>query len=267
MKEYIKICCMCEKKVKYPHGKRPLICPFCKREWWEKPRTECQLFYLQQDYLKTRDASILTEMYELLKVYARSLVLKILGGKYQMEAILLKEKSHDISVEIISLYLRKPKFKIDKSFGGYLMFKCRQELFGSKNEEDHESLHQIITTKGTDKEIMDALEILGFNSLFTPIINSEFENDQLIQEILSLINRIIKSTQKEIDYIDYTQKNDIAELSIFSLYLLIAIKNKIAGETDFFMNKYYSIFGQEVKKKSEKVLAMIYRILKGESVL
>ncbi len=259
---------MCNIKHTYQHGKKPFLCPNskCQSEWWSLPKTECQLFYLQREYLKTRDPKILVKKYELLKIYSRSLVLKTLGGKYQMDSEILNEKSHDIAIEIVSLYLRKSSFKIDKSFGGYLQFKVKQELFGAKEEESHESLHQVITTKGSNKVILDTLQIFGFNSLFLPNINFKLENEDLVDGVLKIINSAVKGAQKEIDYIDYIDLGDIDNISLFSLYFLVALKNKIAGKTTKFMNKYYSAFGQEVKAKSEKVLADVYRHLKGEAV-
>jgi len=251
---YKKKCGNCGKIVQYKKDEYPLRCPYedCLSKWWDKPPTEVKLFILQDNYLKDRNQQTLSEMYTILKSYSKSTILKMLKGKYKYDSDYLSEKSHDVAVQLITLYLKKPQFKIDNSFNGYLRRKVQQELFGSKKEEKHDSLNQLIKTKGDDKELIEALGVIGYSSLMSQNPSEEiFSSDYYVYEILKIINR----------YIPIIKRKSTA----ISLLTLIGLKNYIQnhGDTSKFMLQYYNVFGLKVQKAIKEIARIIYRSLMG----
>jgi len=252
-KYYRKKCSNCKKIIRYKENEKPKKCEYCQCEWWDKPLTEIQLFTLQKIYLSQgRKQNVLAEMYEILKSYSKSTILKMLKGKYKYDSDYLSEKSHDVAVQLITLYLKKPQFKIDNSFNGYLRRKVQQELFSSKKEEKHDSLNQLIKTKGDDKELIEALGVIGYSSLMPQNPSEEiFSSDYYVYEILKIIDR----------YIPIIKKKSTA----ISLLTLIGLKNYIQnhGDTSKFMLQYYNVFGLKVQKAIKEIARIIYRSLMG----
>lgn len=112
--------------------KNKLICPDCSKLYCNKPKTESQLFILQDEYLINRDEKILNEMYKILIVYCKSLFFKIFKNtpintfevKYYVE--------NAVSLFIEEFYYAKLHYKVIASFAGILILKLKQALYSKK---------------------------------------------------------------------------------------------------------------------------------------
>ena len=132
-------CQTCNHKFKLNEEERVLWkldkfkCPSCGEYYCNMPPTEKELQFLQEGFLKTRDPDTLLKIYEILKNYISSLILKYY-------AIFIKDKedleyySH-ASATILIMNYDNPDFYIKYSFGGYIIWKIRETLF-SKDEID-----------------------------------------------------------------------------------------------------------------------------------
>ncbi len=271
-KYYSKICPVCNLNNKWIRGfDRIYEClnPRCEiPHILCKPDIEKKLFTMQYHYLQDRDEKKLSELYKLMKIYARSLVLKCLSGKFLMEKSLIEEKAHDVAVQLIDLYLRKPEFKINSSFGSYMSFKVKQELFYAKNEEDHESLHTIINTKGTDTEILEAIEAVGYDSLFEQSEDSpeEIFMNKNENNVISTILLHLESLHKKLDE-NYPEQ----KYFVFKTTLLLGVwhfisrnfKDKVEEKFCVKISKYYDVDSKELNKIIQKFMSLIYRLLKN----
>ncbi len=174
-------------------------------ENFDRPETERKLFQLQKNFVESgRDPEKLVPQYKLLCVYARSLILKTLIGKFKLEAPTLLEKSHDVAVELVCLYLKHSDFIIKSSFGSYMNFKVKEILWkASPEEKSHESLQKIISVKGTSKELINLLgSTIPFNNLFSTTEQSpetaylSRNSENIIADIMELIFKLERSLEK-----------------------------------------------------------------------
>ncbi len=251
-KEYIKKCGSCDKKIKYYHGYKPDICPFCKSIYWSKPKTEVKLFELQTLYLAGRDKKILEKMYIILKDYAKSLIFKLVSWSYKYDHKVLDEKCHDSANGIILYYLQKPFFKIDNSFAGYLIKKIKEILYSSHNEDNHESLNMIIQNSN-NQELMDIIGTIGYSNINSTQTTTNIENRSidLAGDILRIISISIDEIKKEFS------------LSI-SLSVLIGVLLFVEHKSELFQTSYYGWRGYEAKKHVEKIKLILSNYLKGK---
>jgi hypothetical protein len=108
-------------------------CPSCGEYYCNMPPTEKELQFLQEEFLKNRSPDSLLKIYEILKKYISSLILKYYS-------VFIKDKedleyySH-VSASILIVNYDNPNFYIEYSFAGYIIWKIRETLF-SKDEID-----------------------------------------------------------------------------------------------------------------------------------
>lgn len=244
-KLYNKICAYCGISISYYRGEKPDNCPSCKKDRWLKPETETRLFLLQKDYLKTRNNEVLSNMYNILKNYASSIIKKMISGKFRYDPEWIEMKAHDAVNSLLEYYLTKSNFKIEQSFGSYLQKKVKQVLYSNKNEEKHESLNQHL--QDTDqKEFQDLVFLNGYKPVFGKTINEYLEmieyRKYFIEDIINLINRqIIKIKEKSI-------------LLAFMTYICLKIFYDKRGKK---LINYYDKFGGSNKKLVDKIVNMI----------
>ena len=115
-------------------------CPICAIDLCILPPTERELRHLQVIYLQTRLNKDLVPMITVLKSYCASLIKKSFSNKIQ-EPGKLEYYVHTAVTFLVEDYLAKPHFNIQTSFGGYLIHKIRQAIWGTKEYDiDAESI-------------------------------------------------------------------------------------------------------------------------------
>jgi hypothetical protein len=248
------ITCCCNKEVVWRHKSKPELCPHCENRYWDKPYTEFKLFTLQEKYLKTRDQKILGEMYKILKLYAKKLIVTMVKGKFYYKAEELEIKAHESACKLIFYYLEKPTFCIESSFGGYLNWPIRNVLYADKNEEGNDSLNCLIDN---EKELDEFLPGLSEVARKKMIVNFE---ENLIDKHSQIVDRLYKIVYKISNKIN--KEYGISE----SLLFLVGLRNKIKGLSDNFMDSFYLYTGLETQKNIDKALFIIYKALKRYSI-
>ena len=102
-----------------------------------KPESEIKLTELQDKWFQTNDKIYLSEMFEIIVNYARSLCLKINRGKVFIDPDRLYGIAVDSAISFMKNYNDKD-FRIHASFAGLLRFKVLENLYGNyKQDEDN----------------------------------------------------------------------------------------------------------------------------------
>jgi hypothetical protein len=241
----------CKQKIIFRHKHKPDHCPFCHEKFYSKPPIEYKLFKLQEKYLKIRDNKILDEMYIILKLYAKKLMIIMAGGKFHFKKEILEIKSHDAACKIIEYYLEKPEFYITNSFGGYLNWPIRNVLYGDKKEEENSSLNCMIDNENELDEYLSTISESARLKMQVNFDENLIDNgNQIMKELSKLIFDINKKINK-----NYSKQS--------ALLYLIGLKNKIKGMNDNFMNSYYLYAGLDTQKNIDNSLFLMYKILKN----
>ena len=147
-----------EKKKKWSANE--CICPICGELWCTLPKTERELKYLQQTYLGTREDDDFLPFLRLMYRYCQSLIKKNYSRKLTFDGALDYYANEAITF-MVEEFLNKPEFKIELSFGGYIMFKIKQTIFNKADFvdehvsldfefEDGNNLHEIIASNSQD---------------------------------------------------------------------------------------------------------------------
>jgi hypothetical protein len=116
------------------------ICPHCDEKWSILPPTERKLKYLQEQYLTTREEKDFVALLQLMYIYTQSIIKKKFAKALKFEGALIYYTNETITI-MVEEYLSKPNFKIELSFGGFLIIKARQAIYNPKQFLDqHTSL-------------------------------------------------------------------------------------------------------------------------------
>ncbi len=254
-KIYEKKCGKCGKIVRYAHRQKPSACPHCGSERFDKPKTEVDLFELQDHYLMSRDDKYLYEMYEILKSYSKSFIYKFLDGKFHFDHETLIQKCHDAAMGIINYYLSKPEFRIDSSFGGYLVHKVREVLYGDAQEDNHDSLNYRMSFHSQSSKGTDGKDVEREDMVFEAIHQEKPKHDteSVINEFMRLINKIVTAA-KEIESIPY------------GIQMLMALYYEISKVPNSFLSDFYSVYGQDMHTKVEASMKEILVYLQDSMV-
>jgi len=254
IKKYSSQCINCEAIVEYNRQEKPKNCPNCgygdNNYEWKKPPTETQLFIIQNKYLKTKDKKYLDEMYLLLRDYAEGKIKKSLNGLIHYDIEKLSEKAHDAATQFIEYYLKKPGFRVDFSFGGFLSWQIKAVLWNKHDQENDKnySLNSLIKESNKEK-----FELNNFVNLFSKenIMSSISHKLDLIRGIEIIISDIMNKLRSEYD-------------TVMSLKVLIGIKNYIEGISDKNKYSYYDKYGRyEIKDFVDKSMMLIYSFIQG----
>lgn len=244
-------CSNCGEIIQYIHKNKPDVCPNCGNVYWNKPLDEFTLFTLQDEYLLTRDNKILTQMYTILKLYAKKLIVKMVKNKFYFSKIELDMKAHDSVNKMMLYYLEKPAFRVGSSFGGYLKWPIRGVLYGEK-AEDNLSLNQLI---GEDVEFGDCLPLES--SSVQEKLQVEFESGFLDSQSKVTENIYNIVCQQIIPFLVKTFSSRLAFLT------LVGISHKLSAKSESFMDSYYLYTGLEVQEYVNTSVAVVYKYLKS----
>jgi uncharacterized ubiquitin-like protein YukD len=94
--------------------------------------TENELMRLQDNFLEAREEKYITKMFEYIRLYARSTLIKRFGS-YILSVRDLNYKAYLTAKEVVIQYYKRKDFRIHDSFGGYIKHKARQVVFSKKN--------------------------------------------------------------------------------------------------------------------------------------
>lgn len=121
-----------------------------------------QLARLQEEYLSHRAPAVLAQMYSVLVQLAANMVRDYWGRRVRrhINKVELRTKAHDIATEFISHYLRKPHFRVNTSFSGYLRNgPWLRVMYGEKKHDQTISIETLSAYIEWEEELLDA-EIL-----------------------------------------------------------------------------------------------------------
>lgn len=219
----------------------------------EKPETEQQLFKLQEQYLKTRDTKIWSEMFGICWSYMQSLIKKRIkkGSKFNNKSFLEKDELDDkttaATLTFMSSYLTRPEFEVGASFAGMMNWTIIGVMYGYTQDDKTMSL-SLETHDDGKVTLADTIS----NSLSTePYKNPE--DDALSVDYCELISELFDELDDVID--DY-------KLSIIArAYVLICLKHpKNRHVKNMFVSKWAPTYKEE--KLLEYVMLEVYNRLK-----
>lgn len=126
------------------------------------PQTELELQRLQRLFLEDKSNKDIREQYFLLlRVYARSIALKVIKRKgIYLSPERVDEISTDATIAVMKQY-EKEGWSISVSFAGVLIWKVYEAMYAQANEEMNSSLNLTFNSDNDSKEIMD---YVGYNS-------------------------------------------------------------------------------------------------------
>lgn len=199
-----------------------LQCPSCKDLYCTLPKTERELHLLQNQFLKNRSEKCLNEMYHLLVPYTKSIILKTYRHVMQHPEDLQYFAENAVSY-LIEEYYAKPNYKVELSFGGLLIFKIKQAIYGKMESE--------IDAISINYEFTDEHEVQYEDPVkYFDEIENTIDKTYLLNNLCRLIFGIE-------DYVDSNYENYIRELAM-SLHLR-------KGEK--YVDRFFQKFGREGK--------------------
>jgi len=242
-------CSNCLEVIKYAFGKKPKVCPKCDDTYWDKPDLERKLFIIQDKFLAAnRDPQVLNEMYPILKIYIIKLIKKTIKGKLLYTKAQIQDKAHDCVSKVIEYYLSKPDFVIEASFGGYSRFPILGVLWGSRKDEDHDSLDFELED---NKEIYDNIDKIGYSSLSSIISNVENDvlnkSEHILDTCVSIVRKVFNTIKSNYDY-------------MIAIITINAFLNSL-HQKESFMKDYYDFFGLDVKQNVEHLRLLFLEYL------
>jgi DNA-directed RNA polymerase subunit RPC12/RpoP len=250
-KKHIKKCGKCEKQVIWEHGSKPALCPHCNAIMWYKPKDECILFNLQEEFKKNRDERILGQMYLKMLPYTRRIITKMLGRTIRFDEDKFEEKVEDATTTLIHYFLRREDFYITESFGFQLLKAAQQQLYRKKQKDiDQREVSY-------DTPIKDGEE----NTFESKITEDSLEDgNKYSRELINISNKVflVQEVSKFIDQIyNAIAKNRGIDEAILSMLLLHHFLN---SKKEKFFDDFYSAFGKNLKEsfELEKIVLLNY---------
>ena len=200
----------------------------------DKPDTEKELFYLQEEFFEKRDqydkevgewikdtskpkptdasTEPWSKMLDIVYNYASSLVKKATKGKKYIDPDDVSDKALEAAFRFMSAYNRKPDFAIGASFAGNLRWKVVEVM----HEDTLLSLNQP-TSYDAQAELLDTLSEADFTHIggMRNVLRSP--EDTLIAESEDIIGEVLDELDQEVG-----KNSKLAFLA--RLYLLINLR-------------------------------------------
>lgn len=187
----------------------------------DKPETEQLLFKLQDEYYGATDDNTKlqkwTEMFQIVKDYARSTVLKKLKSKKFLEPDIVESHANQAAVNFMSQYLYRKNFKCGASFNGVLNYKVIETVYGKKEDDQTLSL-QIENQYGDEFDITSA-QRKSVGLLWGREYDDVEESLENSYTLIDYINELID----DFDSNQFVKKSPILQLKM-RMYLLLIIK-------------------------------------------
>lgn len=282
-------CAYCDEYIKIPHGQKKYwdTCPHCKVKspYILKPRTERELFELQNLYLvnidevlfneyaieikkakserneeiikaheDNMDKQILEKMWILVEEYTGSLMKKMMKKKgFYLENSEFVDRVRQAVFFWYDQFTKKPGFKIEESWAGQLRKKIIQALYSHKHEEMNSSLNDIVHNyKGKETEVIDLLDNFDATLVYGNLSYDPYEESiDLPYEITKILHLIEKHIRK---------MNSKKELRNFQLSL-IGFQHYLNKNT-FKLQKLYELFGNDIKRNVESLKLFVRKYLR-----
>ena len=164
----------------------------------ETPKTELELQELQKKFLADRsDKKVREEYFMLLRVYARSIALKVIKRKgIYLTPERVDEISTDATLAVMKQY-EKEGWSISVSFAGVLIWKVYEAMYSQANEEMNSSLNLTFTDDKDSKEIMD---LVSQNSTL-PWNTRGKDNYDVTENPANVVSREVNVSFDEIHYV------------------------------------------------------------------
>jgi hypothetical protein len=221
----------------------------------DKPEMEQKLFYWQDKFYETDDENnkfaAWTEMFNLVKIYSKSLILQKLKNKKYQDPDIVEEKSVQCALIYMSQYLDKPGFRACASFAGMINPKVLEVLYKPQRDEKHESLNKAISDSET--ELGDMSERFHYEQIFCD--NTVFEPESILykKSLKQTLNRLLGEFDESV------QSEHYRFLIRMYLYLLLKKpKNKHIKACfkktwckDFKMKQLLELFQLELRERLE----------------
>lgn len=210
-----------------------------------KPETELKLDALQADFLETRSKEAWEEMFHLLIIYARSLLLKINKGKVYIPPEKVLAVATDAAMKVLEKY-SDPTFKIQASFAGLLHWKVIESLYGKYKDEINISLNQTVGKRDdgdSNTELGDLQEKAGFSTFLSNQITPE--------ESFPHEGEVIRTVSKLLDEFDEAVSSP--KLSFLGrAYLLLTLRR---SKVRFAATRFLRV--ADITPKEEKTLELL----------
>lgn len=174
-----------EEKQKWQACRMP--CPHCRYTYCSMPETEKVLQILQERYHESnRDIKILHQIQNILKSYARSLVL---AEKSLMVTSLdhLEYFSQLASSFLIEEYFKNADFKINISFGSYLGYKVQQALYSRSEWGAADTLEATGYSLDFETEEISSQYLARSRSDIANEFEEKAESDTLHSQLMGII--------------------------------------------------------------------------------
>lgn len=247
-------CTSCGQVTTYTRKTKPHQCPFCNDIYWDKPTDERNLFILQDKYLKDQsNPDILGDMYLLILEYSRNIIINSIKDNIILSQESVDEKAEDLASTLLEKYLKDKTFKVEYSFGGFLIRLSKGILYNQKSKNNDRN-------SSFDQEIADRLTIESNPGYFTKDSDAKLKYEKLAfsqyekmsdNMVVNELNQLINSIYSRI-LISESRKDSI----LFLLGL-----NQFLSKENISMTDYYDYCGNKPRILIEKTKMFIRRYL------
>lgn len=179
--------------------------------------TERSLKLLQIDFLRTREEKYMTEMYNILVPYTKSQIRKLYSHVVRSP----KDEdyyAHKAVTLLVETYYRKPEFKIEDSFGGYMPWKIKEAIF-------HRHEHVIEDVSINREESLD----LRTECSYLENIDSNTVMDSLVNEIGDMMYQ-------------YNENTVLSHKSNIKRLIALQLRFKFGAQSNK-LDKFWGVFG------------------------
>ena len=227
-----------EEKQRWQASRMP--CPHCHYTYSTLPESEKVLQILQERYHSSeRDIKILHQIQNILKSYAKSLVL---AERSLMVSSVehLEYFSHLAASFLIEEYFKNPDFKITVSFGGYLTYKVQQALYAPSEWGAADTREATGYSLDYETEEISSQYLARSKCDTSQEIEAQIENETLHENIMSTITEFR-------DFCSSPYENFMRLLGL-RLYFF---------KTQHYSDKFFNAFNRNGKIAMDETLQLI----------
>ena len=256
-KDRERVCANCHATVTYGYRTKPAVCPYCGNQWWDKPRDEFLLFTLQDDYIKSnRDPKKLSLMYEGLIRYSENLIKKNLKGKTILSLERIHEQAEDTALNFLEVYLKKPDYVVESSFGGLLSRYVTGVMYNKREIINDKSISldkTIAEDMKLEENVFRFMDTSPVKEKFEQNAYSEYESnhpEELLDELMDVIQSKASKILKHKTAVD-------SVLFVIGLRLFLLRNRKCS------IDEFYDYYGDDLKTEIDDCLEIMKKILKN----